>query len=146
MPSAAAAWHDPDLDETRELYLLAGLPRQPLIAVFETATLSELRAIFCELRTAAIAVVDDTCGLRGLITRTDVLRALDTPTARAADVMSAYVLVLPADATVECAAALMATEDVGQIAMVDGRGELVGLVSALDVARHLATRAGYLPG
>ncbi len=115
------------------------------IAVVEEATpVAEIGRLFVDLRIPAIAVIDDEDCLRGLITRTDVLRSIDAPMATAEDVMSCYVLSLPASSSIECAAALMATEGVGQIVVTAESGEALGVVTALDVARHVATRAGYL--
>ena len=64
--------------------------------------------------------------------------------ATAADAMSGFVFALPADATIEHAAALMAHESVGQVIVTGTTGELIGMVSALDIARHCAVRAGFL--
>jgi len=38
----------------------------------------------------------------------------------------------------------MAFEEIGQIIVTGASGELVGMVSALDIARYYATLAGYL--
>ena len=141
---ARAAWADPDDEVTSELHLLAALRLSPIAVVDEHATIDELRAIFVAQRVPAIAVVDDDRGLRGLVTRTDVLRAPDDQATTAAEIMSGFVFVLAQDATVECAAALMAIEDVGQVVVTDEHGELAGVVSALDIARHVAIVAGYL--
>jgi len=54
------------------------------------------------------------------------------------------VFALRPSAAIEKAAALMAYEGVGYIAVTGVGGELLGLVSALDVARHFAIEAGYL--
>jgi CBS domain-containing protein len=67
-----------------------------------------------------------------------------TPEATAAEVMSGFVFALPATAAIEKAAALMAYEGVGQFVVVGDRGALVGMVSAVDIAWHLAVIAGYL--
>jgi len=58
--------------------------------------------------------------------------------------MSCYVFSLPCDSTVECAAALMALESVGQLVVVNERDEVIGVVTSLDIARQVAKRAGYL--
>ena len=50
---------------------------------------------------------------------------------------------LPACAAIEQAAALMAYEGVTCIAIVGEHGRVVGLLSALDLARALAVVAGY---
>jgi CBS domain-containing protein len=54
------------------------------------------------------------------------------------------IVALPPRAAIEKAAALMAYECVGHIAVLGSHGELLGLVSAVDVARHYAVSAGYL--
>jgi CBS domain-containing protein len=85
-------------------------------------------------RPPAIAVVDDRDCLRGMITRTDALGVID---GCAADVMSAGGFALAARATVESAALMMARERVGYVIVVGDGGQLVGIVSALDVLRRL---------
>ena len=52
----------------------------------------------------------------------------------------------PRPAAVALAAALMAYEGVHRIVVVDRGGYVVGLVSSLDVARWLGTRAGHPVG
>jgi len=51
---------------------------------------------------------------------------------------------LPESATLSRAAAVMAYEGVHQIPVVASDGTIVGLISALDVARWLAQHDGYL--
>ncbi|MDX2091718.1 MAG: CBS domain-containing protein [Kofleriaceae bacterium] len=58
--------------------------------------------------------------------------------------MSSFVFALPLDSTIEAAAALMALEGVSQVVVTNCHGELAGIVSALDIARHVAVRAGYI--
>jgi predicted transcriptional regulator len=124
--------------------LSVSLILQPVAIVIETAPLSEVRELLIDLRVPAIAVVDADRSLRGLVTRTDVLRCVHDADATAADVMSGFVFALPAESSIECAAALMAFEGVGQIVITGADGELIGMVSALDIARHMAIRAGYI--
>jgi CBS domain-containing protein len=116
------------------------------IAVKETAPLDDVCARLLDARAPAVAVVDDDGGLVGVITRTDLLRAIADrgDAATAADAMSRFVLVLPLGVPVERAAALMAFESVGQVVVTDEHGDVAGMLTALDVARHCARRAGYL--
>jgi CBS domain-containing protein len=138
------AWSDLEEEITTELHTLAAFTIAPMATVGESTRLAELRSIFVEQRVPAIAVVDAGRSLCGLVTRTDLLRVVDDPEMTAADVMSGFIFSLPLDSTIECAAALMATEGVGQIVVTTPRGELAGMVSALDIARHVAVLAGYL--
>lgn len=137
---------DEDDVVTAEIYLLRALLQSPVITVPQTAPVADLQRMLVDERVPAIVVVDDERTLIGLVTRTDVLRVLlDEPEALAAQAMSTDVVSLPVHATIEAAAALMATENVGEIVVTGKGGELLGLVSAVDIARHIATRAGYLP-
>jgi CBS domain-containing protein len=131
---------------TAEIYLLRALLQSPVITVPESTPLADVQRILVDERVPAIVVVDEERTLIGLVTRTDVLRVLlDEPDALVAQAMSRFVVALPVDSTIEAAAALMATENVGQVVVTGRDGELLGLVSAVDIARHVATRAGYLP-
>jgi CBS domain-containing protein len=125
---------------------LGSLIREPHVVVELETPLPEVRRLLLLYRVPAIAVVDDDNNLRGLVTRTDVLAMGDEPDVSACDAMSAFVFALPAEASIEQAAALMAIERVGQIVVTKGHGELAGMVSAVDIARHLAVAAGYLVG
>ena len=117
----------------------------PAVALVETEPLVTARQLLVDQRVPAIVVVDDTGSLRGVLTRTDVLRVLaKSPEARVGDAMSGFVLALSRYARVEQAAALMAHEQVGQVVVVGEGGELYGMVSAVDIARVLAVRAGWL--
>jgi predicted transcriptional regulator len=116
----------------------------PVAVVLESAPLAEVRDLLLDLRVPAVVVVDHEQSLRGVITRTDVLRCLADCDATANDAMSTFVFAVTCEASIECAAALMAIEGVGQVVITTQDGELLGMVSALDIARHMAVRAGYL--
>jgi CBS domain-containing protein len=116
---------------------------QPVLAISAETPIDEVGRLLVDHRVPALAVVDGANHLRGLVTRTDVLRALDEELATAGDAMTWLVFSLPAGSDVERAAALMAYEGVGQVLVVGRRGELVGIVSALDVARHYASHSGF---
>ncbi len=137
-----STWVDPDDEPTSELSTLGALAA-PVTAVTPTTPIAELRRLLVESRVSAIVVVDDDASLRGLVTRTDLLAALERGATTAGDAMSHYVFVLPAESAIERAAALMATENVGQI-VVTADGDVLGMVSAVDIARHFAIRSGYL--
>jgi CBS domain-containing protein len=121
---------------------LGSLVARPALAVSTATPLAEVTRMLLHHRVPAIAVVDGET-LCGLITRTDVLRSFDETAVTAGDAMSGYVFALPARASIEKAAALMAWEGVGQIVVTGDDGEVIGMVSALDVARHYAVEHGY---
>lgn len=126
---------------TAVLDTLGSLIAHPALAVSIETPLGEVTRMLLHHRVPAIAVVDGEA-LCGVITRTDVLEH-DGP-CTAGDAMSGFVFALPARASIEKAAALMAWEGVGQVVVTGDDGEVVGMVSALDVARHYAVEHGYL--
>jgi predicted transcriptional regulator len=128
---------------TRVLETLGSLIARPALAVAIDTPVAEVSRMLLHHRVPAIAVVDDE-ELCGVITRSDVLRSYDENNETAGEAMSSYVLVLPACSSIEKAAALMAYECVGQIVVTGEEGEVVGMVSALDVARHYAVEHGYV--
>jgi len=131
-------------DPTSVVASVGGLLRSRAIVVTEDTPLGEVCRLLVEHRVPAVAVVDDEGDLRGLVTRTDVLRLVDVD-ARAIDAMSGFVFALPASASVEKAAALMAYEGVGQVVVTSRTGALLGMVAAIDIVRHFALSTGHLP-
>ena len=128
---------------TAVLDTLGSLVRTPAVVVSTRTPLAEVRRLLVQRRVPAVAVVEGD-HLCGLVTRTDVLRTPDDGTATVDDAMSGFVFALPARAPIERAAALMAYEGVGQVVVIGHDGELLGMVSAIDIARHFAVEAGYL--
>ncbi|MFT3693223.1 MAG: CBS domain-containing protein [Kofleriaceae bacterium] len=128
---------------TAVLETLGSLVARPPLAVELDTPLAEVSRLLLQHRVPAIAVVDGD-HLKGLVTRSDVLRVHDESSATASDAMTNYVFALPARSSIEKAAALMAYECVGQVCVTGDSGELLGMVSALDVARHYAIESGYL--
>ena len=128
---------------TGVLETLGSLIAGPALAVSIDTPVCEVGRMLLQFRVPAIAVVDNE-ELCGVITRSDVLRSYDENNETAGEAMSSYVFVLPARSSIEKAAALMAYECVGQIVVMGDEGELVGMVSAIDVARHYAVEHGYV--
>lgn len=137
-------WFDVDDEVTSEVYFLGGLIAGPPIVVEEATSIDVVREFLVERRISAVVVVDAERSLRGIVTRTDVLRAARD--AVAGDFMSPFIFSLPALSRVERAAALMAFEDVAHVVVTGTDNELLGLVSAVDIARHFAILSGFLPG
>lgn len=145
MKSLARSAYLSDLDDdpTAVRATLGSLVRGPALAVDRDTPLRDVRRLLLQHRVPAIAVVDRTSCLVGLVTRTDVL-GLGDDECTAGDAMSGFVFALPLESTIEKAAALMAHEGVGQVVITRNGNELAGMVSALDIARHVAIEAGYL--
>ena len=64
--------------------------------------------------------------------------------ATVAEIMMPIAFSLPEDASIAHAAAVMAVEGVHRVPVVSSRGEVVGILTTLDVLRWLAHGSGYL--
>lgn len=131
MNEAALVQHDVERPDT-----LGSLIDRPVFAVDVTTPVTDIRRIFVEERAPAVVVLSAHDKLFGIITRTDVLRA-DGADLRAYDVMSGFVVSLPDTASIWKAAALVAYEGVGQIVVVDRANTVIGVISAVDLLRHM---------
>ena len=109
------------------------------------ATTSELVLLFLARNVSGAPVLDAYRRPIGVVSKTDVLRALANgeEEQRAADVMTPVPLSLPENASIARASAVMAYEHVHRVLVVGPDGSLVGLVSTIDVLRWLAREVGY---
>lgn len=131
-----------DDDEVTSEIVTLGALAKPATVLTPKSAVSLARDLLAELRIPAIAIVEDET-LCGVVTRTDVLRAAAN-IQTVSSIMSPVVFVLPAESPIERAAALMAFEGVACLVVTGEGGSVVGVVSALDIARYLAVREGYL--
>jgi CBS domain-containing protein len=98
-----------------------------------------------------VPIVDEDARPIGMITKRDLVEPLASraqagdPTAQTAkDVMLPLAITLGERATVLQAAAIMAIEDLHHIPIVSPKGQLIGVVSSLDIVRWLARNDGVL--
>ena len=104
--------------------------------------IDELSQLFLEDAISGAPVVDPEGRPIGMVTKTDLIRRRCSSCAIVDDIMTGEALALPEEATVSQAAALMASERIHRVVVVSGEGRIVGLVSALDVLRWMASANG----
>ncbi|HEU5059476.1 MAG TPA: CBS domain-containing protein [Kofleriaceae bacterium] len=110
---------------------------------------SEARARMLARGVNGLPVVDDWGRAIGVVSKSDLVEHEVTSRRcgrRVVDVMTPLVFSLREDASIGQAAALMAYEGIHRVVVVDRGGYVVGLVSSLDVARWLGSRAGHPVG
>ena len=110
---------------------------------------SEARSRMLERGLSGLPVVDNWGRAIGVVSKTDLVEHEVTGTRsglRVADVMTPLVFSLPPNASIGQAAALMAYEGIHRVVVVDRSGYVVGVISALDIARWLGSRAGHPVG
>ena len=105
----------------------------PAYTVGEDASLSGVARVLVEDNVTAVAVVDAGAALCGLITPPDLLAAREGWTA--VDAMSTAHAV-SANTSIEAVADVMARERYEHVVVTDDAGQVVGVVTARDVARH----------
>jgi CBS domain-containing protein len=108
-------------------------------------------------RIGCVPVVEDPGRPIGMITKLDVVEQMlagdrgepEVPPARnltprtANELMMPIAITIGERATVAHAAALMASEDVHHVPIVDARGRMIGIVSTMDIVRWLARNDGF---
>lgn len=110
----------------------------PVVAVGAEATLEDAVGRMLEHRVGSILVIET--GLWGIITRSDVLRALYATEASldetlAKEVMSADVVTIDPNASVRTALRLMEEHQIKKLPVVVDF-EVIGIVTLTDIGRH----------
>ncbi len=111
-----------------------------VIRIASDATVFEAVKIMVEANVGALLVTDDD-EITGIFTERDYLRRIavegrrsrDTPVR---DVMSAPVIVINPETTVEESMALMSERRIRHAPVVDEKGVLVGMISIGDLVKH----------
>jgi len=129
-----ATWFDED-HVSEPVETIGMLVTAPACTVGEAARLADVCRMILEENVEAVAVVDASAALCGLITSADLLRGGDDWTA--ADAMSS-VLSVRASTPLEIVVDLMAREHAEHVVVTDAVGQVVGVVAVRDVARHHA--------
>jgi len=144
-----------------------------VVCVRPDVSVETITRILLERAISGVPVVSDQGVPVGVVSKTDVVRFLedrmgsdgDTSVrvpggdaydlgpgfhveefarATASEVMSPLVFSIPADASIAQAAAIMAFDGVHRLPVVSGAGEVVGLISAIDVMRWIGRQADYV--
>lgn len=117
-------------------------------------------ALLLDLGISGVPVVDDEGRPIGIVSKTDLLRvtrarddaenhdgsAGDLSRVAVEDVMMPIAFCVPENESIARAAALMAFEGVHRVPVVGTRGQVVGLVSPLDILGWLARSHGWVVG
>jgi CBS domain-containing protein len=156
MPSAA------------ELTRLSEIMTGNVACVAQDVSIETLGTLMLEQNISAVPVVDAHGRPVGIASKTDLVRWYHSgadasgelppvdvdgepgltphviPSSTVADVMMPMAFTLTEDAPIAYAATLMAVEGVHHLPVVTGDGQIVGIVSALDIVRWLAHHDGFV--
>lgn len=116
---------------------LAEVMREP-VCVEPDLDVKRLSRLFLELGMSGAPVVDAEGRPIGVVSKTDVVRELD-PGLTVRQIMTTETVSLPWTASLAEAVELMSTRNIHRIPVVSGLGRVIGVLSALDVTRWLAS-------
>jgi CBS domain-containing protein len=116
-----------------------------VICVSPAMRVSEVVRLLDQSDISGAPVVDERGAPIGIVSKTDLLRAWSRPSAedRVAEIMTPLTFGVAEDTSIARAAAMMAYEGVHRMVVLSNDGVVVGLLSALDLARWIARGAGY---
>lgn len=132
-----------DGDRTRVWSVMA----KRLVCVLPDAKNDLLRDILLERGVTGAPVVDAFGTVLGFVSRADILRnAWPAPGAVVGEIMTPLAVTVSESASLAEASALMALEGIHLLPVVNNAaaGNVVGVISALDVLRWFARKCGYL--
>ena len=123
--------------------------RKPAVTAAAATTLVEIASLMRANHVGSVVVVakNGECKPVGIVTDRDIVvevlaLGLDAATMTAGDIMSKSPVVSEADADVLWALKVMRDRGVRRLPVVDGKGELAGMLAFDDVMQHLGTSIG----
>jgi CBS domain-containing protein len=153
---------------------LADIMSKEVVCVRFDMDVQKVKDLLIERGFSGVPVVDDRGRAIGVVSRADVMRfewdqdittetEMEPVTVKpsssdeiglipdhepahvtAGDIMSTVVIALPENANIGQAASLMAFEGIHRLPIVSDEGEVVGILSSLDVLRWFGRRCGYV--
>lgn len=109
---------------------------QPLTLQSDTS-LHDAAQLLAENRISGAPVVDASGSIVGIVSEFDLIARSGTTVG---EVMTREVVSVPDTATIDRVRALLVTQRLKRVPVVDGQGRLVGLISRADLVRELAYR------
>lgn len=117
-----------------------------VLCVTPDVPIESLVHLLVERRVSGVPVVDPSGHPVGVASKSDIaaLKAGEEHGRVVSDIMMPIAFTVVESASLSQTAALMAYEGVHRIPVVSVTGQVIGIISALDVARWLARRDGYI--
>jgi len=122
---------------------VADVMQAPLVTVAPDATIADAAALLVAEEIGSLVVTDDEEPI-GILTEADVVRLFaegEDRTTPVSEVMSAPVLTIDEDETVEAAATKMREADVPKLPVCDDEGCSAGVITTTDLADYIPTMA-----
>jgi CBS domain-containing protein len=136
----------PDRGGDADVTLVTALMTDEVVCVRPELRVRALAELLGARQIGGAPVVDGNGRVIGMVSKTDIVEVHGRDAdLLVGDIMMSVAFTLDEQATIAQAAAMMAVEGVHRIPIVTRSGDVVGIVSALDVLRWVAGRHGYAP-
>ncbi|MBI2240093.1 MAG: CBS domain-containing protein [Magnetospirillum gryphiswaldense] len=111
-----------------------------VVTIDPTATISEAARLLANHRIGAVIAVDSSGAIKGILSERDIVRGLAQSDAvctqaKVSDLMTANVLTCHEDDSVDSLMKTMTAKRIRHLPVVDGAGELTGMVTIGDVVK-----------
>jgi CBS domain-containing protein len=141
----------PEVKKSAQEATVGSIMTTDVLCVSSELSIGALATLFLDRGISGAPVVDEFGRAIGMVSKTDLVRYYSDETMNAVaavvgDIMMPMALCLPANESIAKAAALMAFEGMHRVPVANTRGQIVGLVSSLDVLRWMAREHGYILG
>lgn len=123
---------------------LSAVMSRDIVCASPDLPVAELVALLLDRGFSGVPVVDSEGKPIGVVSKSDLLDGKRGELVR--DIMMPIAFTLPESASLSHAAALMAYESVHRIPVVAMDGEVIGIVSSMDIVRWVAEQDGYVVG
>ena len=114
---------------------------RPAITARPDTTVDALIGLMSHYQIGCVPIIDDRDQPTGIVTKRALLESRNDGRTRAREVMTSRVQTLPSSATLARAAAVMSTEVIHHLLVVDDDQRLIGVISTVDLTRWLAREA-----
>lgn len=125
---------------------VSSIMTKSVICVTPRWTLSELLSVLVDGNMGGVPVVDDSWRAIGIVSKSDVVRYVSehgcVEDASVADCMLPLAMTVNPEMPVARVAALMAWEGIHRLPVCGPAGDVIGIVSTLDITRWVARLAG----
>lgn len=147
----------PQVPTISDLVPVRQIMSREVICAREDLEIGALLDLMVARHIGCVPVVDERGRPIGMVTKFDVVEQLlatrtpdpdgePPPAATVGEVMMPLAITLDEHATIAHAAAMMSVEDVHHVPIVAGGGPLIGIISAMDIVRWLASNDRGVPG
>ena len=121
------------------MVLVRDVMKAPVVTALPTVPVREIAKLMTDNGIGSVVITDDNGALLGIVTKSDIVRevvARGLPReAQVGEIMTRNPYYVADAASIDHAAELMASHNIGHLPVLDDRMKLVGIISRRDIVR-----------